>query len=57
METSERTAMSKFTNRDFIRLFAWVMYFKLLAFLSAINLESVPPFAWDEGWTSSVARN
>ena len=49
--------MSKFTNRDFIRLFAWVMYFKLLAFLSAINLESVPPFAWDEGWTSSVARN
>ncbi len=29
----------------------------LIVFLALVNLESVPPFRWDEGWTLSVARN
>src|SRR4030065_111205 len=29
----------------------------LILFLATINLESVPPVWWDEGWNFTIARN
>jgi 4-amino-4-deoxy-L-arabinose transferase-like glycosyltransferase len=52
----EQTA-KKDSRAIFFQRFGAAIFVLLIIFLSIVNLESVPPLSWDEGWTFSVARN
>ena len=43
--------------RSTFKLLVFASFILLIALLSIIHLERVPPLGWDEGWTLSVARN
>jgi len=44
-------------NHYILQRLLWVIFILSIVYFSIVNLESVPPLAWDEGWTLSVARN
>lgn len=45
------------TMRSYVRVGAEALLVVAVFVAATVNLESIPPLWWDEGWTLSVARN